>query len=256
MNANFRSFWRFKHGWWRLVFSILVVVLTAPLVALFCIYWFNPSRGVMITLILLASAPGAPLSPIKVFKAGGIYLYAVMLQVAVVIISVVTLPALLYFFHQWYDFEVDIHWLNLGKQLFKIVLLPLLLGMFVRWRFPKTAKKYGKKLIRLANLLLLATIIALLVIFRHYIFEAPARSIPQFIFFVTALLLLGHCLGGKTEGEKTTVSLLNASRHLGIAIYIGLGYYSLDKIMAFIVPYGLASFLVETTYVQVRRLVK
>ncbi|GEM_PF-2725372 len=256
VNSSIFPWQKLKRDWKRFIASILILVFVAPLIAYLCIQMFDASKGANIAIILLSISPGAPLASIKVYKSGGDYQYAVLLQIVVVLISVFTIPLLLDISENLYQTNVSTNWLIVANRILLIVALPLLTGLVVRRLFPDLCFRYGKWLARASNLILSLVGLLLLYQFRNYLFETSMEDLFLFTFFIVTNLLTGHLLGGKDPDKKATIALMNASRHIGITIYIAANFYEMNEIIRYMVPYLIVNVICGILYVQWRKRVK
>ena len=236
---------------WRQIFwSVFIIVTVAPLVVVGINELMNNSKGALITMCLLAAAPGAPLAVIKVFKVRGDFLEAFTIQIIVQLLSILTIPAVLYFFHMYFDLEVSIHWTVLGKQLLLYVFLPLIAGLVIRGIWTDLAVKAGMKLSRIANVLLMLLGLILIFFTRGFLFGADLHDLLSFALFSILTIGISHLIGSVNRDERIITAILTSARHLGIVLFIAMPFFSLGSIMQFIVPYIIVSMIVVGVYMR------
>ncbi len=249
LNTPIRQVSNLKTMTGRFLFSLFILIAISPVIAFLSKHLWNPGKGATIAMVLLAASPGAPLSALLVVRAGGDFMYAVLLQIVVVLLSVFTLPFILFLFHQGFDLTVSIHWLILAKQIFLIVFLPLVTGLIIHHTFPDITDKVGPTLGKLAKAIFSVLLILFLFAYKDSLFLISLKDLLVYAFFIVMTLLVSHFLGGRDLIEKKTVALMSISRHIGIVIYIALFFFEMDVIVAYIIPFFLLNLILEVIYI-------
>jgi len=98
--------------------------------------------------------------------------------------------------------------------------LPLLLGMAIRWLFPKVAAWTAGRLVGLASIVLAVSALALLVVHWHIVLEARWTGILTLAALIALSLAIGHLVGGPEEDTRTALAIACATRHIGIAVLV------------------------------------
>ena len=107
-------------------------------------------------------SPGAPVALKRSLDAGGHRAFAPALQLVVALFAVVTLPTSIALLNRFYEGQAWVHPASVARQVFVAQLLPLSLGMLVRFLLPARAIWLGPRLGRFGMGLLL--VVALLIV--------------------------------------------------------------------------------------------
>jgi len=127
----------FKH-WWLVLVGVCAQFTIMPLSAFALSKVFNLSKEFSLGLILTGSAPGAMASNVFCFLAGADVAYSVSLTTVSTLLSPLLTPFLtLILAHE----ILDIPFWSMFLSVVKMVVLPLLLGFFLRSKFDKKIEK-------------------------------------------------------------------------------------------------------------------
>ena len=195
------------------VCQILLLPLIGALIAL--VVPMQPE--IAVGLIILAVCPGGPSSNLVTYLAKGDVALSVSLTAVSSVITVFTIPlfanlALQHFLGTNAEIALPIG--STMLQIFLITLLPTVIGMAIRQRFPDTARRLEKQMSRLA-IGLLALIIVLLLV-------SESSRLPGFLVQVgigVVLLNLLAMLSGFLAGK---VFRLSPAQQISIAIEVGI----------------------------------
>ena len=134
----------------------------------------------------------------------------------------------------------------------KSFLLPLALGMLVRWLFPAVAERIGDRLMAVAGLLL--TVCALLLLLLHWdvLLEASVSGVLTLAGLIVIALVIGHLLGGPAEEDRTALAIACSTRHLGIAVLVAASLPG-PRTAVIIAAYILTSAVISIPYLRWRR---
>ena len=142
--------------------GLLGQLLLLPGLAFLLVFLVRPDPVVGIGVVLLAACPGGVTSNAYVLLARGDVALSVALTAISSLLIVVTMPVLVYLaFATFGDatrtFDVPVQ--SLMWSLARLTLLPIGLGMLVRWRFPALASSLQEGARKLAFVMLMAVII-------------------------------------------------------------------------------------------------
>ena len=232
------------------LFSVLIAV---PAIALLVTRAFDLSRAVEIGIVLMAISPGAPVALRRSLDAGGHRSFAPALQILVAMLAVVSMPLSIAALNEFYAGNASIAPAELARQVFVAQLLPLGLGMLVRRGFPKRAALLEPRLARLANALLIAlTILVLIDVWGTVVDAGP--SVVLAIAIVSGLALaVGHWLGGPEPATRSSVAISSAARNPGLALLVAALNHAPPAISATVLAYLVVSALTVIGYVIWRR---
>lgn len=234
----------------RGLFSVLIAV---PVVALAVARAFDLSRPVEIGIVLMAISPGAPVALRRSIDAGGHHAFAPTLQILVAVLAVVSMPLSISLLNEVYAGHATIEPGQLARQVFTAQLLPLGLGILIRYAWPAGAAWLEPRLARLATaLLLLLAVLAVIDIWQVVVNAGPRIALA--IATVTALALaVGHLLGGPDPATRTAVAISSAIRNPGLALVVATLNAAPPEVIATVLAYLIVSASTLIPYVVWRR---
>lgn len=232
-----------------------------PLVAVLLLQWpvsellSQPAR---FGLALMAVCPSAPLTLRKAGKAGGSSALAATLQVSSALAAVVSIPLMALLLTTLHGVE---GWAILPRQVALQIglaqILPLSLGMVVRRRWPAWAAGQTGFFDRLANVLLLILVVAVLLTTGQLLIPFLRRNLLA-LAFMTAMVLvsmvIGFVLAGRDREDQTTTALVTSMRNPGLALLFAATYGStIEGLKLAILVYLLVTVLVHIPFMRWRR---
>jgi BASS family bile acid:Na+ symporter len=247
---EFRWVWQHSGLVAKGLFSVLIAV---PALALVVACAFDLARPVEIGILLMAISPGAPVALRRSIGAGGHHAFAPALQILVAVLAVVSMPVWIALLNEVYAGHATIDPTQLARQVFTAQLLPLGLGILIRYRRPTAAAWLESKLARIATgLLLLLAVLAVIDIGQVVVNAGP--RIVLAIATVTALALaVGHLLGGPDPATRTAVAISSAIRNPGLALLVATLNAAPPEITATVLAYLIVSAVAVIPYVAWRR---
>ena len=247
---EFRWVWQHSGLVAKGLFSVLIAV---PALALVVARAFDLARPVEIGILLMAISPGAPVALRRSIGAGGHHSFAPALQILVAVLAVVSMPVWIALLNDIYAGHAMIDPTQLARQVFTAQLLPLGLGILIRYRRPTAAAWLESKLARIATgLLLLLAVLAIIDIGQVVVNAGP--RIVLAIATVTALALaVGHLLGGPDPATRTAVAISSAIRNPGLALLVATLNAAPPEITATVLAYLIVSAVAVIPYVAWRR---
>lgn len=247
---EFRWVWQHSGLVAKGLFSVLIAV---PALALVVARAFDLARPVEIGILLMAISPGAPVALRRSIGAGGHHSFAPALQILVAVLAVVSMPVWIALLNEVYAGHATIDPTQLARQVFTAQLLPLGLGILIRYRRPTAAAWLESKLARIATgLLLLLAVLAIIDIGQVVVNAGP--RIVLAIATVTALALAaGHLLGGPDSATRTAVAISSAIRNPGLALLVATLNAAPPEITATVLAYLIVSAVAVIPYVAWRR---
>lgn len=204
---------------------LLASCLLVPLLALLALQtpWSAsiapPARY---AIALMALCPSAPLALRKAGQSGGDQQLAALLQVSAALAAIVTVPLLGLAFKQ--SFAVigwDIRPEHVALQVGRVQVLPLLLGLWLNHQHPGLSARLQRPLRRLANLLLLTLLLAVLVKTAPLLLSYVPSNLPALVLMALmalAALGLGRWMAAPQPSHATTTALVTAMRNPGLAL--------------------------------------
>ena len=215
----------------RIVIRALIAnFIIVPLFALGLVSWLPMSEGVRIGIILTSLGGGAPFIPMIVAMAKGHVGGGVGLMMLLLIITVFFMPLAVPVMLS----GVSVSGLEIAKSLVTIMLLPLVLGLFIKGRFSSVAARIQPFAAKFTNLSILVLIIAVLVLYTETIM-ASIEVLPVIIVFFLGAMMIGYLSGGKRREVRIIFAVGTGLRNPPVAILVASQNFAPEPIAA-IVP--------------------
>lgn len=200
-----------------LVPLMALLVLRSPATA-------DLSRPVRFAIALMALCPSAPLTLRKAGRQGGDRDLAALLQLLAATTAIVSVPLLADLFRDVFKISGwDVQPAEVGRQILLAQGVPLGLGMVVRHLWPQRAERWARSLERIAMLLLLVLVVAVLAIsaplLAHFLSD-NLTAMPLIALMVLAALAIGWFVSGPGLEERTTIALVTSMRNPGLALLL------------------------------------
>jgi len=243
---------------WRrpglLVRSLVAVLVAMPVAAVLLTKAFDFRHTVEVVLVALAISPVPPLLPQKESKAGGRQSYGLGLMLFLGLVAIVVVPLVIHLLERVFSRPFTADASAIARIVLIAVLLPIVAGMAVRAFMPLIADRLEKPMRLVANGLLLAGTVVLLVVSRQAIWAAVGNgTIFVLIAFVIVGLLVGHLLGAPEPEHSAVLALSTACRHPAIALGIAAANFPDERFGGTIILYLLVSAVVGIPYVAWQR---
>lgn len=240
---------------WRrpglLLRSVLAMYVLVPLAALALVKILTLPPGVEIGLLVLAVSAGAPLLPRKLLNIGdGAYIFS--LVVTSTLLAIMLVPAWLAVLGPQFGNPPNLESSRVAWVLVKSFVLPLALGMLIRWLFPAVAERIRGRLMAVAGLLLTVCALALLILHWDVLLEASVSGVLTLAGLIGIALVIGHLLGGPAEEDRTALAIACSTRHLGIAVLVAASLPG-PRTAVIIAAYILTSAVISIPYLRWRR---
>ena len=175
-------------------------------------------------IALFALCPSAPLALRKAGNTGGDRPLAALLQISAALAAIVTVPLVGWLFRRSFQLEGwDLRPVDVGLQVLRVQVLPLVLGVVLRvWR-PRLAGRLESPLNRLANLLLIVLLLLVLIKAGPLLLSTLSSDLTALLLMAllaAASLAIGSAMATGDAVERHTTALVSAMRNPGLAIYL------------------------------------
>jgi BASS family bile acid:Na+ symporter len=227
---------------WRLIGRAAAAnYLFVPLVAIALLIWFDASPPVAAGFLILAVCPGAPFGPpfaglarANVSMAVGLM---VVLAASSAIVSPVLLRVLLPLVSEGEAPRIDL--IGMVGALLVTQLLPLLVGLLVRHRFPRFADSLLSPFELVSKILSLS--VAGLILATQYpmLAEIRMRGFAGMLVLLAASLAIGWLAGGAGSDNRKTMALTTALRNVGVGLVIVTGNFAGTAAVSAALAYGI-----------------
>ncbi|MGG6297626.1 bile acid:sodium symporter family protein [Leptolyngbya sp. AN02str] len=195
------------------VCQLLLLPLIGTLIAL--VVPMQPE--IAVGLVVLAVCPGGPSSNLVTYLARGDVALSVTLTAVSSLVTVLTIPVVTNLALQYFVGESAAIALPIGStmlQIFLITLLPIAIGMAIRYQFPDTARRLEKQMSYLAAGLLALIIVLLLI--------REGSKLPGFLVQVGIGVVLLNVFATLTGFLAARIFRLSLAQQICIAIEVGL----------------------------------
>jgi BASS family bile acid:Na+ symporter len=197
--------------------AIIANFVVAPAVALALTEIIPIARPYAIGLILLGGAAGAPFLPKLAELARGDVAFSVGLMLLLMVGSVVFLPIALPLMVRGASVDA---WPIL-RPLLVTMLLPLAVGMAVRWRFERWSLRMRPVLLRVSNFSLLLAIALLICLnWGALVGTFGSGAAATAVLYVSILIAVGFALGGPIRETRSVLGLGTGQRNVAAALII------------------------------------
>jgi BASS family bile acid:Na+ symporter len=202
----------------RITISVLVLsYIILPLIATSIARLFGIDPVLRYGLVLLAMAAGAEAGPIFTAKSnanvglsGGILIMSVG-------ITIFYIPFMLGVFLPGVQFDVT----HMMLKLLLTILVPVILGLFIKSRFEKMAEIVVKYLHFVSRLfLILLTIIIIGLYYKQIIGLFGTYAILAGLIYVIAAFCIGYLLGWPEKGTMIAMGYMHGARNASIAVMV------------------------------------
>jgi BASS family bile acid:Na+ symporter len=230
--------------------AVVAVNLAPPVAAAALIGLFSLSAPSETAILLMAVSPAPPFAPLKSMKLGASRAYACGLYVALVVLAVAVVPAMVALLARLYGADVSVRPADVASKIALKALLPMAVGMLIRWKFPALAERCAPIASKLAVLLLLLALAPIVIALWPKISAlAGDGTIAAAMLMVAAGLAAGHLLGGPDPADRKTLGVTAATRHPGFAMMIASAN-SADKTVSIAIVLVLLAGLVTVAIYQ------
>jgi predicted Na+-dependent transporter len=173
-------------------------------------------------LILVGACAGAPFLPKLAQMAKGNLALAVGLMVMLMVVTIFYAPLVLPLLLP--GAQVDA--LAIAQSLIVLMLLPLAIGLLVKWRYPETAVSWQPHLSQASTYSLLLLIAAgLLLQWRNIIGAIGSWLILGTLILVVGALVIGYLLSfGSGANDRKVAALGTGQRNLSAALLVGASF--------------------------------
>ena len=227
----------------RLVVVALVLnFIAVPLIAVGIDALLSLDDGLYIGLILMATAAGAPFLPKLGEAAKGNIPFSVGLMVLLMVVTVVYMPIVVPLLIT----GVEINPWDIASSLIFLMLLPLGIGLFMKWRYKKAADGLQPAMAQTSTVAIAILLVTgVIVNFTAILDIIGTGGFIAILLFLVGAFILGHFGAGKDAGVRSVLGLGTAQRNLSAAMVVaGQNFASDPGVLTFIIVAGIVGLLV------------
>jgi BASS family bile acid:Na+ symporter len=212
--------------------SFVAMNVVMPFVALWFTMVFALAPAVKLALITLAISPLPPFLPNKAIRSDGDSAYVVSLLTTMAALSIIVIPLTIEFFGALFDLPLTIRPAAIANIVGNGILLPVALGVGVRWLAPVLAEKLVKPTRIVAGVLLISGLIPLV----KQAWPSMGAVVDDGTLFaivgITVIgVAVGHTFGGPSRDARSVLALATACRHPAVAIAVATTMFPNEKLV-------------------------
>jgi BASS family bile acid:Na+ symporter len=230
----------------------VLVLVPAAIFVLLLIFDLPPA--VTAGLILLAAAPGAPLTTKRSKMVGADETYVSSLQLILAISAVLITPLILGAFYAVLATSGDTASpLSVARQIAQVTLLPVIIGLALQRFAPQFAARITRPLGMAADglflLMILGSVAALI-----FVPDLRAQlllgwqAVAAILITAIAAVLIGHSIGGPSQPQRAGLVVACLARNIGLAMFIGELNGTGGRVFPTLLAYMILGMLVQVSY--------
>jgi len=208
----------------RLVILALVInFIAVPFVAWAIQAVMDLDQDIYTGLLLLATAAGAPFLPKLAQVAKGNAAFSVGLMVMLMVVTIIYMPIVLPLFLS----GVEINPWDIAKSLIVLMLLPLGIGLFMKSRWPATAKELQGLMSSASSFAILLLLVGAIILqWSAIVSLIGTGGLVAILIFLLVSLALGYFAGGSDPATRSVMGLGTAQRNVSAALVVGAQNFS------------------------------
>lgn len=225
-----------------MLIGCIAQLIVFPIVTLGFVFLTQPPAAIALAILFVAACPGGSISNYLTFLSGGHVAYSISLTLLNSLISVATTPFMMLFLANFYPptreimTSIVVSKSQIILTLVILLLSPLVLGMFVNWKWPI----FSKKILRSTQVLAFVGILGITVVsikINQQLFDVKSLIIIKFIFLHNLLgLIVGYLIGrfaGFELSKKKALSIEVGFQNTTPAIAVALAFFSGHPLVSF-----------------------
>jgi predicted Na+-dependent transporter len=199
-------------------------------------------QDVQIGLLLLGTAAGAPFLPKLAQMAKANVAFAVGLMAMLVIVTIVYLPIVLPLLLPGVKVDAG----KIALSLIVTMLVPLLVGLFIKARYEGAAGELQPVMSQISNISLALLLVLMLALdYRNVIALFGTGAILTTLLFLAISVLGGYLLGGSSTDTKRVLALGSGQRNLSAAFIIATSNFANQpNVLVYLAAVGLLGMVV------------
>jgi bile acid:Na+ symporter, BASS family len=234
LNLQLIDFARVKHEPKPVFLGLAIQIFVLPVFAFLLTIIFRLPPPYCIGLMLLAASPGGPSANLFSYLAGGDVALNITLTAINSVLSIVTIPLVIEFSYAHFmaaDKEIPLQFAKL-LQVVGVILIPLLIGIWLRHKRPDWAAKSVKPMKRL-SIIFLALLAAYGIYNEAATIRQALKSLASVIFvFSTGSIIIAYLISRSMKiGQRQVIAItIEVGLHnCAIAMAIAMSPYLLNS---------------------------
>lgn len=224
------------------VLALAANFILVPVLAYVILLIIPLERGLATGLIIMATAAGAPFLPKLAQSAKGNMAFSVGLMTLLMVSTIIYMPLVLPFLLQ----GVEVDALAIAQSLLFTMLVPLAVGLLIKWRYESTADSLQPHMAQVSTVALVLLMVSGLVInFSDIVDVIGTGGILAVLIFLFAATIIGYLLGGPAANTRSVLGLGTAQRNLAAALIVaGQNFADDPDVIVMILVAGLVGLVV------------
>lgn len=232
----------------RVLAALLANFVLAPVAAVLIVRAFHLRVEHALGLLLLATAAGAPILVAMVRAARGEQAIAARLIVLLVSVTVVSMPFVIPWILSHPELSgvarAEVSALAIAKPLLVNVLLPLAIGLVVRWRAASLARRARPATGRLASIsLVLLLLVTTLGNLRDLAELFTTTAMAAMLAFTAVAFAIGYVCGGRDRERRVVFGLGTGQRDVAVAAVVATQAIGNDDTLVMVLDGSVAAVL-------------
>jgi bile acid:Na+ symporter, BASS family len=237
---------------WRrpalLLRSLLAVLVLVPAAAIILVRLLPLPPGVGAGLLIVAISIG-PVAALKKAKGGGGHeSYALGLDLTLLAVSIVFVPAAAAIIGAAFGRAVAVNVGEVARLVLPLQLLPLAIGIAVARLGPHVAARITRPVTMAANVGFAVLVLVVLLALGKPMLTLGTRGFVVAVALAAAAVAIGHFLGGPEERSRLTLASFGAMRFPALAILLAAAHPARQRVLLEVLAYLIVSALVVSLY--------
>ena len=224
------------------VLALAANFILVPVLAYVILLIIPLEQGLATGLIIMATAAGAPFLPKLAQSAKGNMAFSVGLMTLLMVSTIIYMPLVLPFLLQ----GVEVDALAIAQSLLFTMLVPLAVGLLIKWRYESTADSLQPHMAQVSTVALVLLMVSGLVInFSDIVDVIGTGGILAVLIFLIVATVIGYLLGGPAVNTRSVLGLGTAQRNLAAALIVaGQNFADDPDVIVMILVAGLVGLVV------------
>lgn len=218
-----------------LILGLVSQLILLPLFTFVLILIMQPSPSIALGMILIGSCPGGNISNFISSISRADVALSIGLTTITSLLSVLFTPLNFAFYGSLYApaesilKSIEINWLEVIGTIAQIIIIPIILGIIFKSKYPTKAQKVGKILERISMFLFLLIVVGALFSNFEYFLECISAIFLIVLLHNTGALTIGYSLArifGLKLKQQKTLTIETGIQNSGLGLLIIFGYFN------------------------------
>jgi BASS family bile acid:Na+ symporter len=222
--------------------SLTANFILVPILAFIILQLIPLQQGLVIGLILMATAAGSPFMLKLVQFMHADIKFAVGLMLILSIVTLIYMPLVLSILIP----GVSVNHISIATSLLILIFVPIICGTLVKSHYNEIAKTIQPPFNQISNIFIFVVIILYLGLnYQEFLAVFGTGAMIASLIFVLAAFIVGYLLGGPSKNTKPVLGLGTAMRNSSAAFVVAVTNFSSEyDVMAMIIVVYLFSIII------------